>query len=489
MSWVDRLAMRMMPGAYSRYRMNLRRARALYEAEKPTRTFGGKKSRGGPNVATKTAPRNLREVAREFDESNDIASGALDILTANTIGAGLYPQPHVLDRDGNPLEEVNAQLDAWHQRWRRKPEVTWTCDELTAQRLACRTWFRDGEVLAQHIVGPLSVLTHGLDQVPYSYELLEPDYLPLESELHVDVTNGSVFAGIETNGWGRPVAYHLFREHPGDAVIFGKAPTKRVPADRISHLKLVKRIGQARGVSVFATVMTRLHDVREIDESERVAARIAAAFAAVIIKGDSFAYTPPNSDEETGYRELALEPGMIIDDLMPGEKVESIASNRPNNNLIEFRADQLRAAAAGIGASYSSLSKNYNGTYSAQRQEMVEQRMLYAPIWGAYVAQFEIPKYRNFIDALRYSGAVQWPASMDMNTLYDAVWTQPAMPWIDPFKEAAGWEKLLQMNVETRANVIRSRGGNPRDIARQRKLENEQNGPVVPTQGPGQQQS
>ncbi len=472
MSWLDRLAIATMPGAYTRFRMNQRRARALYEAEKTTRTFERRRSRGGPNEATRTAPRNLREIAREFDESNDIASGALDILTANVVGTGLYPQPMVLDRQGNPLEDVNAQLDAWHKRWRQRPEVTWTCDELSAQRLACRTWLRDGEVLAQHLVGPMSALSHGLAEIPYSYELLEPDYLPLQADMAGN-RDGTIFAGVEMNGWGRPIAYHLYREHPSDFVLMSKMETKRVPADRISHLKMIKRIGQVRGVSVFATVITRLHDVREIDESERVAARIAASFAAVIIKGDPLSYQSPNSDETGSYRELDLEPGMIIDDLMPGEKVESIASNRPNNNLIDFRADQLRAAAAGIGASYSSMSKNYHGTYSSQRQELVEQRALYAPIWGCFVASLEVPKYRFFIDALKLTGAVKFPSNVDPLTMYDAVWTQPAMPWIQPVQEADGWMKLIEGGLETRANVIRSRGGNPREIERQRKLERE----------------
>lgn len=483
MSWVDRFLARTMPGFYVRRTSALKKARAVYEAEKATRSFGGKKSRGGPNNATKTAPRNLREVAREFDESNDIASGALDVMTANVIGTGLYPQPMVLDRSGNPLEEVNAQLDKWHQRWRRRPEVTWQYDELTAQRLACRTWLRDGEVLAQHLLGPMSVLTHGLVEIPYSYELLEPDYLPLESELALKAEGAQIYAGVEVNGWGRPIAYHLYLEHPGEAGYTQRAKTKRVLADKISHVKFIKRLGQVRGVSVFATVMTRLHDVREIDESERVAARVAASFAAVIVKGDSFSYTPPNAEETGVYRELELEPGMIIDDLLPGEKVESIANNRPNNNLIEFRADQLRAAAAGLGASYSSLSKNYNGTYSSQRQELVEQRQLYAPIWGCYVAALEVPKYRNFIDAAILGGTLQLPRTADLSTLYDAVWTQPAMPWIDPSREAKGWETLLALGVETKANVIRSRGGNPRDIERQRKLEAEREPapPALPT--------
>lgn len=498
MGWYSKFLAATAPGYFMRRAQAMRLA-AVYEAERSSRTFDRNKKRTtqGPNQATRTAPRNLREIARKFDMDNDIASGALDVLLANIIGTGVYPQPMVLTKGGEPHEEVNAALEGLHKRWRRLPEVTWTADELMAQRLACRTWLRDGEQLNQHIVGPLPSLTHGSDEVPYSYELLEPDVLPLHGEVQGSrASRNRVVAGVELNGWGRPVAFHIYKQHPGDLGFYDTGllrlniETKRVPAERITHLKMAKRIGQVRGVSVFATVIKRLDDLQEIDESERVAARVAAAMAAVIVKGDPLQYTPPDSEEGDYYRELDLEPGMILDDLMPGEKVESIGSNRPNNALIPFRADQLRAFAGGVSATYSSVSKNYNGTYSAQRQELVEGRGLYSPIWAQFVAASEVPKYRNFITAARMSGALRLPRDVDEKTLFDAVYTQPALPWIQPVQEAEGYKRLIELGVETRANVQRARGHNPRDIERQRKREQESEGQrrpqepgMVPNQG------
>jgi capsid protein len=49
-----------------------------------------------------------------------------------------------------------------------------------------------------------------------------------------------------------------------------------------------------------------------------------------------------------------------------------IKSDRPNPNLETFRNGQLRAVAAGSRGSFSSIARNYDGTYSAQRQELVE---------------------------------------------------------------------------------------------------------------------
>jgi capsid protein len=82
--------------------------------------------------------------------------------------------------------------------------------------------------------------------------------------------------GVELNSWGRPRAYHIYKNHPGDGLTYS-SDTKRVSADRMFHLKLVKRLHQVRGVSVFASTLARFDDIKEIDESERVAARVAAA--------------------------------------------------------------------------------------------------------------------------------------------------------------------------------------------------------------------
>ena len=47
------------------------------------------------------------------------------------------------------------------------------------QRLTAYTWLRDGEAFAQQLAGPAPYLNHG-SRVPFSLELLEPDFVPLD---------------------------------------------------------------------------------------------------------------------------------------------------------------------------------------------------------------------------------------------------------------------------------------------------------------------
>ncbi|MFK5131516.1 phage portal protein, partial [Glaesserella parasuis] len=139
----------------------------------------------------------------------------------------------------------------------------------------------------------------------------------------------------------------------------------------------------------------RLADLKDYEESERVAARIAAALTMYIKKGDPALFDPDDVSKENRYFDIA--PGQVVDDLKPGEDIGLINSNRPNTNLESFRNGQLRATAAGTRSSYSSIARDYNGTYSSQRQELVESFEGYAVLQDHFVASISRPIYREWL--------------------------------------------------------------------------------------------
>lgn len=110
-----------------------------------------------------------------------------------------------------------------------------------------------------------------------------------------------------------------------------------------------------------------------MEEAERVAARISASLAFFIKKEHPEGYqAPPDGSPAQAQRMIDITPGMTFDDLRPGEDVGVIQSNRPNTALNIWRAGQLRSSCAGTRSQYSSVARDYDGTYSAQRQELVE---------------------------------------------------------------------------------------------------------------------
>lgn len=131
---------------------------------------------------------------------------------------------------------------------------------------------------------------------------------------------------------------------------------------------------------------------------------------------------------------------------------------------------QLRRVAAGAGLSYSAVSRNYNGTYSAQRQELVENWPHYHAQTGHFVAQWARPAYQEFVRW--YAMTHKVPSDLDPASISDAMFFGPAMPWIDPDKEAKAQIRLVQASFKSTASVIRERGGSLRETWQQIAKEN-----------------
>jgi lambda family phage portal protein len=450
-------------------RAQARRALAFYEGAKPSRQRKSRTDNSSPNTLVGSGAAALRAHARFLERNHDISRGALRVMVNNIVGAtgiGIEPQPR--RADGTIHTEYAADLrDAW-RNWQRKPEVTKKYRWPMAQRMAAYTWVRDGELFAQQLMGPVAYLDHGT-KVPFSLELFEPDFVPLD----YDDLGKNIRQGIQSNAWGEATNYWTYKGDPREGMTFlTDSGLKGIPASRMLHLATLDRLHQQRGVSEFASVITRIEDLKDYEESERIAAKVAASMTAYVKRTDPEAGfnadNLPRADDGTAIaRDLRMQPGMIIDSLTVGEEIGMISSDRPNPNLVSWRSGQLRAFAAGIGASHSSISRDYNGTYSAQRQELVEQWVHYAVLADEFVGMFVQPAYESFVQVAHLSGVVPRPRDVASGTEDEALFIGQSMPWIDPLKEALSWEKLVQAGFASEVEVIRRRGGNPRDVLEQ----------------------
>lgn len=442
-----------------------------YEAAKKTRTHKANKEGRSANDALFIAGKSIREQARWLDENHDLSIGILDRLCERVIGAnGIVIEPQPRDHQGELLTDLADELQRRFANWSLSPEITGEYSRPELERLALRSALRDGEVFGQCVRGTAVNLVHPNPQgTAFSIEALEADFVPFAE---TKPTEG-VRQGIRTNAWGQVTAYVVSLDHPADSAGY-RLRTKEIKADSMLHLAFRRRLHQRRGVSLFHGILTRLSDIKDYEESERVAARIAAALAFYIRRGNPDMYT---GDGASGHREIPIAPGITFDDLQPGEDVGMIESNRPNVHLTEFRNGQLKAAAAGAMSSYSSISRDYKGSYSSQRQELVEQDESNRILQQWFTARWSRPVYRAWLqmELLNRTDPLVLPANLDTRTLFDAVYFGPTMPWIDPRKEAEGWELMIAGNVATEADWTRARGRNPTEVKRQRKREVEYN--------------
>lgn len=454
----------------ARHALNKISAYAAHESAAPNRSRKFYADRLSPNHIVHQSANPLKAQARHMERNNDLARGILRTMTNNIVGPGgigIEPQPR--RKDGSIHKEYAAALLAAHRDWRAAPEVTGLHTDAAMQRLCCRTWLRDGEVFAQELIGAIPGLTHG-SAVPYSLEMFESDLVPITYN-----EGDRIRQGIERNAWGRPIAYYSYKGNPLEGTLptlLGNYDLKRIPAERVLHVALRDRIGQMRGITELASVIARLEDIKDYEDSERIAAKVAAALTAYVKKTNPEGYDPTaaSTSDENGNiigRDLRMTPGMIIDSLAVGEEIGLIDSTRPNPNVVTFRQGQLRAVAAGVGASYSSIARDYNGTYSAQRQELVEQWINYATLTDSFAGMFTIPMWNSFVRIAHLSGVVPMPGDVKPGTENDALCVAQAMPWIDPLKEMQGLVEGTQAGFMSEVEAIRRRGANPHDVLEQ----------------------
>ena len=396
----------------------------------------------------------LRQLARHMDENHDLVVAVLDDLVNNTIGAGVMPAPMVRQAGTKKklAEAVNDQiLDLWEE-WSEYPETTGEFAMSPMERIVARSLFRDGELFIQNV---LDKRFRFRSDVPYVMELLEADFVPFE---YYDQER-NVLHGVECDAWNTPIGYYVLRNHPGDPL--GGIPVtlgdlKRIPAEAMIHLKFTRRLRQRRGVPVLHAVINRLRDLKDYEESERIAAKVAADLTAFIKRNAENQYTAVVN----GQRQFQMSAGSFFE-LQPGEDVGTIQSDRPNANLVTFRDAMLRAVAGGTGTRFSSIARNYNGTYSAQRQELVEGAIAYRAQFAYLCAHFYRPVYQNFVTTAWLSGALKLPRGVDLNSLKRCDFRAPALPWIDPAKEATAYRELVDAQLESRQEIMRQRGRDP----------------------------
>lgn len=465
MSFIDDVIGIISPG-WKAGRLQARYKIAAYEAVMPTRTHKARRENRNANQLTQFGGRSLREQARWLDNNHDLVIGLLDKMEERIVGArGIIVEPQPLLLTGAVADDLAKEIRAAWAEWSVAPEVTGQYTRPVMERLLARTWLRDGEVFCQMVQGKVPGLTPQAG-VPFWLEALEPDFVPLDSN---DSGKG-LCQGIFLNAWGRPIKYQVHKSLTTSGIALGD--TKEINADNMLHLKFVRRLHQIRGNSLLSGILIRLSALKDYEDAELTAARIAAALGMYVKKGDGQSYPESEGKEE---REMDIVPGMLFDGLQPGEDIGMIKSDRPNPNLENFRNGQLRAVSAGSRGSYSSIARDYNGTYSSQRQELVESFEGYNILQDSFVAAISRPNYRNWLQMAITSGVIKTPADLDMKSLFNAVYSGPVMPWIDPLKEANGWKVQVRGGAATESDWIRSRGANPSEVKRRRKAEIDEN--------------
>jgi len=420
-----------------------------YEAASSTRRTTGWSSVGSDvNTLVFRSADTLRARSRDMVRRNPWATNALDSFVGNCVGTGIKPQSQ------HPDASTRERIQKLWLQWTDEADASGLTDFYGLQALACRSVMECGECLAR--VRP-RLPKDGLT-VPLQLQLLEAEHLPTNENRRLE--NGNyIRAGIEFSRIGKRVAYHLYREHPGDTLHpLASTELVRVPAEFVLHLFRPIRPGQLRGQPWLTQVLVKLHELDQYDDAELVRKKTAAMFAGFVTKNaPEDQILGEGQPDSTGAALAGLEPG-TLQVLLPGEDVKFSTPADVGASYETFMRVQLRSIAAGMGITYEQLTGDLTGVnYSSIRAGLLEFRRRCEQFQHQVLAfQMCMPIWRRWIDAAILSGAL--PKTGDVSLYYDVKWIPPGFAWVDPLKDIRAQIMAVRAGFKSRAEVVSEQG-------------------------------
>lgn len=428
----------------------------------------------------------LRAWARALVRDNAYAWNVVDTIVSNIIGDGITAQSTYETAEGEDIEEVNDARDKAFSQWCEVADVNGELSFAEIQVLAQREMVEAGEVLIR-LIKTKSKEDGGIARpVPLALELIEADRLSLDRDTfatRLNRDNGNrIIRGIEMDDKGKPIAYWIYPEHPNSPYTIRNQAPERINASEILHLYRKDRVGQTRGVTWFAPIMSWLRDLGVYVDNEIQASAVASCFG-VAIKTDSPAGNlgaPDGEDttDDNGNSLEYLEPAMVVR-LKPGESVESINPGRPNSASEPWINLMLRGICAGTGTNYEAIAKDFSKTsYSSSRTSKLEDRPRYKRGQNYIVQHLCQTVWDEFCNAAARAELEHFPTATelleDRRGVVPVEWQLPEQEWVDPASEQTAAQDSIDNFMSTYQDEIGARGGSWRakfyQAAKERRL-------------------
>lgn len=378
----------------------------------------------------------LRIRAREMSRNNPYWKQARRAIVSEIIGHGI--RAAVTGDNKRTAASIQKDWDAWADS--KVPDVTGQLDLYGLQSLVAATVVQSGECL----------VVRRMQGASLRLQVLGPEYLSGAKDGELP-SGGEIVGGVETDSFGAPVAYHMFKRHPSR----GGVETMRVDASDVAHVFHLEEAGQLRGVSWISTVFTRLSDWDEYEDAELMRQKVSACFGAI--------YTGVETEQEFEPHEK-LEPGMV--EFMPAGTDVKLISPPASQGLRDAAWITHRAIATGLGITYEALTGDFsNVNFSSARMGQLRMAKNVSD-WQQKVIidRFLERVWDWFLKAGSLSAVEEGEATVPA---VKAVWTVPSRQLIEPDREAKADTMEVRSGFKPWSETVRERGRDPEATAKQ----------------------
>lgn len=370
--------------------------------------------------------------------NNPHMARAAEVWPSALIGAGIVTAP------GHPDPAVRRDLQRRFTAWGLRCDAEGRADWPAIQAAAAREMVVQGEAFVHVRYGPGGMR---LQLIPA--DLVDPG---LNRELG---GGGFIHAGIEFNGAGERVAYHVFPRRPEGFASYSQ-PVRIAAAD-VLHLFRPLAPGQVRGIPWAAPILLTLSELDGLLDALLVAARVSACHAGFLLDQNGTGGGVPYEGQQVGsVLESGLEPGTLK--LLPAGWDIRFSTPAAAGQAIELAKLNLRSVAAGLGLPDHVLTGDLSGAnYSSLRAGLVEWRQRIEQIqFQVIVPQLIRPVWERWVEHGELTGELN--TAEVTSPLTSAEFYPPAQPWVDPLKDAEAEAALIAAGLKSRRQAVAQQG-------------------------------
>lgn len=386
----------------------------------------------------------LAEQARYYDENFPVFKAANDELVKNVVSDGIKVNPTPKMLNGEPATDVAKQLKAAYNVFARHFCMDGRTDKTEFEQLTFRAFCRDGEAFNRiYNFGGHDFLTN----VQLGFEPFECDHVP------ADFTDPAknIHRGFKLGKYNRTQGIYYNADPKG----WSQTP-EFIPNGEFMHFANKNRLNSLRGFSQFAASMGVVADSANVQEATQLALKAATKITMVHKVGHDTnvaglgGVEPPPMNISFAHSNV-LEIGK-------SDEIKVFESSKGVGDTVRIIQDYHRQIVTSAGVSFSSTTGIYDGSYSAQRQELIDTWANYEVLRARFIAAIVRPCYEKFVNTLFIQNHIKLPAGFDISTLFDADFIGAVMPWIDPKKEAESLEILMDIGMLPLAYALAQRG-------------------------------
>lgn len=440
----------------------------------------GSSTRGVSSLALADGPM-LTARARKAVMDNPRASSGVSGFVSETVGSGI--RPHSRHSDLATRRKIEKEFALWIPQAsaaRRigpggKPDSLQ--DFFTQQQLVCRNTVEAGEAFARLRYRTAADLSPSGLRVPLQIDLIEPEQLAFWRQTgDMASSTNLIRAGIEFNLIHERVAYHFYREHPGDSSIWPNSfEIVRVPADSILHVMEFIRGNQIRGITALAPILTALTDVDDFSDATRLAQKLGAflfAWKKTLAPDDSgFASSATagiTDTAPTGSAYVESQPGTVtMLDANLNEEFDFYAHPGVANTYEVFMRGELQTIATAMRVTYDMLTGDMNQVnYSSARVRLIAIRRQWKQFQQSVIVhQFCRPVWRAWLDAAALAGVIDARDYLKNPEEYlNVEWLPEPWDWIDPVKDATSIRMKIESALTSREKEVARLGNDVEEV-------------------------